>query len=343
MLEEEEDNEWERIHEYQGRYLPLSEYDDADVRYVYADPRTKRLYTLVFNETSDSYQIVDIRRRRILAKSSVSAAIFTQTYNSKRELKASPEKNMDNTSGNEVGQDSEGWFSSWFMGGATRSDLKTEYGNLNIAGKESVSGYVSAMAKSAAITKQALGENHQHRKLKQRESAPVILTHPEMLKWSGTVDVEVLKMQKAISNCPSAFCDNVGLECHAERHRSILSNQGYTTLSSKRNLVKGMDVVALKCCARVNSETLCNEPPCWFHVSDPVAMYDCGHIDHNSRTPLLQEQERLQSLAVKFQQHKRSGLARNLIADQIVGDGHRAGTTMLGPNGESQDFRLQSN
>jgi hypothetical protein len=91
MLEEEEDNEWERIHNYQGPYLPLSEYDDTDVRYVYADPRTKRLYTLVYNETSESYQIVDIRRRRILAKSSVSAAIFTKTYDNKRELTTSSE------------------------------------------------------------------------------------------------------------------------------------------------------------------------------------------------------------------------------------------------------------
>lgn len=78
MLEEEEDDEWERIHEYQGRYLPVTEYEDSDVKYVYADPRTKRLYTLVYNETNESYQIVDIRRRRILAKSSIHAALVSK-------------------------------------------------------------------------------------------------------------------------------------------------------------------------------------------------------------------------------------------------------------------------
>ena len=99
--------------------------------------------------------------------------------------------------------------------------------------------------------------------------------------------------------------------------------------------MKGMDVVALKCCARINSDTLCNEPPCWFHVSDPVAMYDCGHIDHYSRAPQAQEQERLHSLATKFKQHKLSGVTHKLDAESTAGDGHRAGTTMLDPTGVS--------
>ena len=43
MLEEEEDNEWERIHDYQGKYLPLSEYDEADVRFTRGLDRLKEI------------------------------------------------------------------------------------------------------------------------------------------------------------------------------------------------------------------------------------------------------------------------------------------------------------
>jgi hypothetical protein len=58
----------------------------------------------------------------------------------------------------------------------------------------------------------------------------VILSHPDWLKWSGAVDIEVLKVVKPIHQCPSAFCDTVGLDCHTQRRTSILSNRGYTTI-----------------------------------------------------------------------------------------------------------------
>jgi uncharacterized membrane protein YagU involved in acid resistance len=51
--------------------VPMTEYDQTDIKYYYEDPHFQKIYTLTYNTNSQRYIITDIARRKVILESSV--------------------------------------------------------------------------------------------------------------------------------------------------------------------------------------------------------------------------------------------------------------------------------
>ena len=91
--------------------------------------------------------------------------------------------------------------------------------------------------------------------------APVLLSRPHSLKWVPN-HITVEPIAPVITNCPSHFCDDVGLLCYGPSERA------------KTQYFFRDDFIQYTCCAEKNPKTLCNQPPCWFEARCPKSIND---------------------------------------------------------------------
>ncbi|CAD7924048.1 unnamed protein product [Amoebophrya sp. A120] len=234
-----------------GKYEPYAAYGERDMKFLMEKPLVvddytgevrDSAFTLTWNRTHSVYQIVDARRRRIVAQTTNTLA--TRDGKRVRLLSAddlmSARSSRNSTSRSSTSSQEQSSSTFWSIFGATSSTEDVEDDPTAVAASRRA--LVSSPAREADST---LG-------------GPLLLRHPEALEWAPAF-VKLRAVPAVIHECPSSFCDDVGLLCFTGSFRA----------QRVGGPVWGKEHMRWQCCGEKNPETLCNQPPCWFAQKCP--------------------------------------------------------------------------
>ncbi|CAD7972506.1 unnamed protein product [Amoebophrya sp. A25] len=277
-----------------GEYKPYSAYDERDMKYL-LEKRARGgsslqknkgtpsgVFTITWNRTHSLYQVVDVKRRKIVAQTTNTMA----TRDGRRVRLLSHEERLrqllgENGAATETDATTPGASSSspleslLSLFGHRASEQEDASGaqqrSLSATGipsegssATSSMGHETTEQDIAAQQRRAVaavaGVAHQevvHRAT--GHDVPILLGKPEALEWYPNF-VRVKAVPTVIHGCPSSFCDDVGLLCltASDRARDV------------GGPLFGKERARWQCCDRANSETLCNRPPCWFRQKCPL-------------------------------------------------------------------------
>eukprot|EP00392_Amoebophrya_sp_AT5.2_P011178 g11253.t1 len=172
-----------------GDFEPYSQYTESDMKYLtektnVADGST-RPFTLVWNKTAAVYQIVEVKRRKIVAQS-VNTAMMSEGIAG---VSFDPRRLMASEGG--------------VQGGHSSSS----------SGPSSIFGHLAGQHDSSVDA-----ETHR-RRLSAAVGGPILLRDPSVLEWSPE-HIAIKPLPQVITNCESSFCDNLGLYCHTRSQRA---------------------------------------------------------------------------------------------------------------------------
>eukprot|EP00392_Amoebophrya_sp_AT5.2_P007110 g7124.t1 len=239
-----------------GRFEPYSAYAEKDMKYLQEkkvlglDGSVRNaVYTLTWNRTHSVYQIVDAKRRKIVAQTS--NTIATRDGRRVRILSGAEDLAGGGSSSTTVG---EGGGDGEPRAGGSSSSFASAL--TSIFGQKPAAAGKSEKATSARSLSSSspFGTSNS-------DTAPLLLRQPEALEWVPEF-VKLRSVPPVIRDCPSAFCDDVGLICFTESTRA----------KSVGGSVWGKEHMRWQCCGEKNPETLCNQPPCWFAQKCPLPM-----------------------------------------------------------------------